>query len=261
MRYLKVIAIYFRLGVLNELEYRVNFFIQIFQTFLSLMVSIGGLSVVYSHTDTLNGWTSSELLAVIGVYFIFGGYINLVVQPSMNRFMEDVRMGTLDFLLLKPADAQLLVSVRQFQLWKALDIVLGFVILGVAVFQTGVATSPIQALGFVVSLLSGAVIVYSFWLILATMAFWFVRVDNILVIFESMYEAGRYPVGIYPGWLRFILTFLVPIAFAVTIPAEALIGRLELQNLLIGVVLAVVMLSAARWLWMFGIRNYTGASA
>jgi ABC-2 type transport system permease protein len=261
MRYLKVIAIYFRLGVLNELEYRVNFFIQIFQTFLSLIVSIGGLSVVYSHTDTLNGWTSSELLAVIGVYFIFGGYINLVVQPSMNRFMEDVRMGTLDFLLLKPADAQLLVSVRQFQLWKALDIVLGFVILGVAVFQTGVATSPIQALGFAVSLLSGAVIVYSFWLMLATMAFWFVRVDNILVIFESMYEAGRYPVGIYPGWLRFILTFLVPIAFAVTIPAEALIGRLELQNLLIGVVLAVVMLSAARWLWMFGIRNYTGASA
>jgi ABC-2 type transport system permease protein len=155
----------------------------------------------------------------------------------------------------------LLVSVRQFQLWKALDIVLGFVILGVAVFQTGVATSPIQALGFAVSLLSGAVIVYSFWLMLATMAFWFVRVDNILVIFESMYEAGRYPVGIYPGWLRFILTFLVPIAFAVTIPAEALIGRLELQNLLIGVVLAVVMLSAARWLWMFGIRNYTGASA
>ena len=63
-------------------------------------------------------------------------------------------------------------------------------------------------------LLAGGVIVYSFWLILATLSFWFVRVENILVIFQSMYEAGRWPVSLYPGWLRFALTFLVPVAFA-----------------------------------------------
>ena len=75
-------------------------------------------------------------------------------------------------------------------------------------------------------------IVYSFWLILATTAFWFVRIENILVIFQSVYEAGRWPVGIYPAWLRFALTFLVPVAFAITVPAQALAGRLTVPVLL-----------------------------
>ena len=68
---------------------------------------------------------------------------------------------------------------------------------------------------------------YSFWMILATSAFWLVRVENILMIFQSMYEAGRWPVSIYPAWLRFALTFIVPVAFAVTVPAQALTGRLS----------------------------------
>jgi hypothetical protein len=63
-------------------------------------------------------------------------------------------------------------------------------------------------------------VIVQFYLMLATCSFWFVRIENMLVIFQSMYEAGRWPVGIYPPWLRFTLTFLVPVAFAVTVPAR-----------------------------------------
>jgi ABC-2 type transport system permease protein len=76
-----------------------------------------------------------------------------------------------------------------------------------------------------------------------------------------MYEAGRWPVGIYPGWLRFMLTFLVPVAFAVTVPAEALTARLTLETLAGAVALASVLLIVSRVFWRYGVRNYTGASA
>ena len=62
------------------------------------------------------------------------------------------------------------------------------------------------------------------------------------MIFQSMYEAGRWPVSLYPGWLRFALTFLVPVAFATTVPAEALTGRLNGQTLLGAVALAAALL-------------------
>jgi ABC-2 type transport system permease protein len=88
-----------------------------------------------------------------------------------------------------------------------------------------------------------------------------VRVENILVIFQSMYEAGRWPVGIYPGWLRFTLTFLVPVAFAVTIPAETVSGRLTLDSLAVALGLSVALLVISRWFWRFGLRHYSGASA
>jgi ABC-2 type transport system permease protein len=118
-----------------------------------------------------------------------------------------------------------------------------------------------QAAEFIAMLLAGGVIVYGFWLILATLSFWFVRVENILVIFQSMYEAGRWPVSLYPGWLRYGLTFIVPVAFATTVPAEALTGRLNWETLLGAVILAVVLFVASRAFWRVGLRHYSGTSA
>ncbi|NWF68561.1 MAG: ABC-2 family transporter protein [Chloroflexi bacterium] len=261
MNQLKLVGLYFKIGVLNELEYRVNFFVQIFQSGLSLLVALGGLAVVFDHTNQLNGWTSPELLTVVGVYFLIGGLINLIIQPSMQRFMEDVRQGTLDFTLVKPEDAQFLISIRQIQIWKLVDVLIGIVIMSVGLTQLGAIIGVEQGAAFGITLLAGVAIVYSFWLILATCAFWFVRIDNILVIFESMYEAGRWPVRIYPGWLQFTLTFLVPIAFAVTVPAEALTGRLGVETLLGALALAAGMFLVARLFWRFGLRHYGGASA
>lgn len=87
------------------------------------------------------------------------------------------------------------------------------------------------------------------------------RIENILVIFQSMYEAGRWPVGIYPQWLRLILTFIVPVAFAVTVPAEGLVGRLTWPTLALALLLAGGMLLGSRFFWKFGVRFYSGASA
>jgi ABC-2 type transport system permease protein len=261
MNQLRVLWTFFRLGVMNELAYRVNFFAQIFQALLSLAFALGGLAVIFSQTDTLAGWRPAELTALVAVYLIMLGVINLVIQPSMQRFMEDIRQGTLDFMILKPEDAQFLISVRQFEFWKLVDVLLGVGVLVVALVQLGTQISLLQTVSFAIALLAGGTIVYSFWLILATSAFWFVKTENILVIFQAMYGAGRWPVTIYPGWLQIILTFLVPITFAVTVPAQALTGRLTGQTLLLAVGVAVGLFLVARRFWLFGIRFYSGASA
>lgn len=261
MAYIRLVGLFFKLSILNELQYRVNFFVQIFQSILALIVALGGLLVVFDHTETLNGWTPSELLAVVGVYFLIGGVINTLIQPSMQKLMEDVRQGTLDFTLVKPVETQLIISIRQVQIWKLVDIFIGLVVLGIGLSQQGITVGLGEAVTFLVLLLLGSLTVYSFWLMLATCAFWFVRVDNILVIFQSMYEAGRWPVRIYPGWLQFVLTFLVPVAFAVTVPVEALTGRLTANTFLAAIALTAFMLTASRLFWKVGIRHYSGASA
>ena len=261
MNYLRLFAVFFRVSVLGELAYRANFFVQLFQSLLSLGTSLLGLAVVFSHTETLGGWRPDEVLALVGVYFLVGGIIGLVIQPGMEEFIDSVRRGTLDFTLTKPEDAQLLVSIRSVKIWKLFDIVLGFAVLITALIRLGENVGFGQVVAFAAMLLAGAVIVYSFWLMLATLSFWFVRVENILVIFQSMYEAGRWPISLYPGWLRFALTFLVPVAFATTVPAEALTGRLAVRTLVGAVALAVVMFAISRLFWRLGLRRYSGASA
>ncbi|HET7767494.1 MAG TPA: ABC-2 family transporter protein [Chloroflexota bacterium] len=261
MTFLRLLGVFLKIGALHELEYRVNFYIQMLRTGIALASGLTGLSIVYSHTETLGGWRHAELLVLLGVYFLGSGIIGVVIQPSMQRFMEDVRQGTLDFTLTKPEDAQALVSVRQVAVWKAVDLIVGGVIIAYALVQLERSVGWLAGLSFLLSLVAGAAIIYAFWLMLATMTFWFVKIDNILVIFQSMYTAGRWPVGIYPFWLRTTLTFLVPVAFATTVPAEALSGRVTPETLLGGVALALVLNALARAFWSVGVRHYSGASA
>ena len=261
MNFLRLFLVYLRINVLGELAYRVNFYVQLFQSIVELATALAGLAVIFSYTDSLRGWTPDEMLALIGVYFMAGGVIGLVIEPSLEQFITSVREGTLDFTLTKPEDAQFLVSFQTVNIWKLIDVVMGAAVLGTALVRLGENIGIGQAASFGLMALAGLVIIYGFWLILATLAFWFVRVENILVIFQSMYEAGRWPISLYPGWLRFALTFIVPVAFATTIPVEALTGRLTLPTLLGAVALAVALAAISRFFWRIGLRHYAGASA
>jgi ABC-2 type transport system permease protein len=259
--YLRLFRAFFRIGLIGEAAYRMNFFLQLFQSLVELGTALAGLAVIFSHTETLGDWRPDEVLALVGVYFLVGGMIGLVIQPAMEELIESVHEGTLDFTLLKPEDAQLLVSIRQMDIWRALDFLLGAGVLLAALIRLGGHIGAPQAAAFGIALLAGGVILYSFWLMLATLAFWFVRVENILVIFQSMYEAGRWPISLYPGWLRFAMTFIVPVAFAVTVPAEALTGRLDAPAIIGAVALAAALFAASRIFWKIGLRQYSGASA
>jgi ABC-2 type transport system permease protein len=261
LRGARVAWLFLRLGVMNELQYRINFFVHLFQSLLSLGTGLVVLALVFSHTEELNGWSRVELLAVLGVQILMGGVIQSIIQPNMARLIQEVRDGKLDHAITKPADAQLLVSVRMVQVWNAVDIVSGGIVLGLALSRIEAGIGVADALAFAAALFVGAVMIYCFWLVITTGAFWLVRMDEIVELFTGVYQTGRWPVGIYPGWLRFGLTFLVPIAFAVTVPAEAVTSRLNAGTLLVEVGFAGLLAAFTRWFWKRGLRRYSGASA
>jgi ABC-2 type transport system permease protein len=261
MTTLRVALLHLRVGVMNDLQYRVNFALQVLQSILAVGVGLIVFQLVFSHTTQLNGWTHSELLAILGVQAVMAGVIHAVIQPNMMRLSEEVQDGKLDHALTKPVDAQVLISVREVQLWQAVDIPIGAVIIGFSLARLGGNVGVLDALAFAVALAFGAVLLYCFWLVLATGSFWVVRMWFLPDLFEGIFQTGRFPVGIYPDWLRFGITFLVPIAFAITVPAEAVTSRLDWQTLAFAALFTVAAFGFARWFWRFGLRRYTGASA
>src|SRR5512136_1845518 len=161
MSLLRLFGVYVRINVLGELAYRVNFYVQLFQSLVELATALAGLAVIFTYTDSLHGWTPDEMLALIGVYFMAGGVIGLVIEPSLEQFITAVRDGTLDFTLTKPEDAQLLASVQAVNIWKVIDIVMGFAVLIVALVRLGEKIGIWQAASFGLMALSGLVIIYS----------------------------------------------------------------------------------------------------
>jgi ABC-2 type transport system permease protein len=250
-----------RIGVMNELQYRANFVVQLIQSVVATGTGLVVLSLIFDRTDQLDGWTRPELLIVMGVFTFVGGLIGFVIEPNMGRVMADIHMGTFDYVLTKPVDSQLLASVREFRLWRLTDVVVGGAVLGWGLSGLDERITFIDASGFVFTLIAGTILIYCLWLALTAGAFWVVRMEMVQELFTGLYRAGQYPVTIYPVWLRLTLTYLVPIGFAITVPSESLTGRLTTERVLITFGFVVFGFALSRWIWKIGTRRYSGASA
>jgi ABC-2 type transport system permease protein len=261
LRALRLAWLFFRVGSMNELQYRANFFLQLLQSAVAIGTALVVLKLIYSKTEALNGWSESELLVVMGMQILLGGVIRTSIQPNMERMMEEVRDGKLDFALTKPEDSQVLVSVREVRIWRAVDVFAGALVIAYGVLGLERSVDVGDAALFVGTLGLGAAMIYCFWLIISTLAFWVVNVWSVVELFDGVYQVGRFPVSIYPGWLRIGATFLVPIAFAITVPAEAVTSRLEWDTVALAIGFAAVLFAFTRWWWRFGLRSYSGASA
>jgi ABC-2 type transport system permease protein len=261
VRYLRLLAHFTRAELQFALEYRTNLLLQLFEEAVLVVTSLVAVLVLFSHTGVINGWTLGQMIVLLGVYYLLQGAQSVVFEVSLQRFMEHVRLGTLDFVLMKPVNSQFLVSARHIQVAQVGQAVLGLILVVVGAGQLGRAVGLGEVAAFVVTLVCGLTLVYCLLLVIGTLAFWFVRIENLLVIFWSFIDAGRFPVDVYPGWLRVVLSSVVPIGVAVTVPAQALAGRLDSLGLAMLVVGSIAVFAFASWFWRIGLRNYTGASA
>lgn len=250
-----------RVSVMNELQYRANFVVQVFQSVVQVATGLVALALIFRQTNELDVWTRPQLLVVLGIYTAVGGLIGFAIEPNMGRVMSDIRLGTFDYVLTEPVDSQLLSSAREFRLWRLIDVVIGAGVAawGVASLDGGLGVADV--VGFVYTITAGMILVYCIWLIVTAGAFWFVRMDMVQDLFTGMYRAGQYPVTVYPGWLRLTMTYLVPVGFAVTVPSESLTGRLTVERALVTIVFLAIALAITRFVWRLGARHYSGASA
>lgn len=258
---LAVTLAHWRVGAQYEVQYRLNFVLQLIQSAVRLATGIVAIQIVFSYTTSLGGWEEPELLAVLGVHILLGGVMATFVLPNLYRFRYEIHQGELDYTLIRPVDAQLLVSTRQISFWNIVDIVTGSVVIGWAVTGLSGRVGPGEALLFAVGLTSGGVILYSVWMAFTTTAFWLVDLQDADQIINGLYDAGRWPIRIYPFWLQGTLTAVVPLGVAITVPAEALTGRLTAGSMAVLVGVAVAAMTGTRAYWRRGVRNYSGASA
>jgi ABC-2 type transport system permease protein len=262
MKYMNLLSLFWKFGMIVETEYRSNFIIHIFETVIKFLTGISVLWAVLSRTSTIGDWNWNQLLIVLGLWFVMSGMVNMIIAPSMKQFMNDVWKGTLDYVLIKPQNHQFMASTRKVEVFQSVDMLIGLTVMIIGMIRLGATIGMQHAFMFAVTLFCGAVIIYSFWVALGAVSIWMIKMENIVLVFYAMFEAGRWPATLYPYWLRFSMIFLVPIALAITVPAQAIIGRLSWMTLLFSCLWAVLTFTASRAFFNFGVRHrYMGASA
>jgi ABC-2 type transport system permease protein len=260
-RYLRLFRVQLGMSANLAMQYRADFLLKGLMALFWVAVTIAPLLVLFSQRKTVAGWSYEEALVVLGWFSLLKAVLEGGVTPSLTAVVEGVRDGRFDFVLLKPADAQFLVSSARFEPWRLVDFVAALAILGHAFHRLGRVPQPGQVATAALLLVMAILLLYSIWILVVSASFWVVRVDNLSYLFGSIFDAARWPVTVFRGALRFVFTFVFPLALMTTYPAEALLGRLTSVNTVVALLGGAGFALLARAVWMRAIRFYTSASS
>ena len=257
-------GLFAKVSVLNVAAYRFDMLVRVFVSLMHLTADLIGVTTIFNNTSLVSGWTFMHMLVLVGVFRIVAGGMRILIVPNMRRVLDDIMEGTLDFVLLRPVNSQFLISIREVVVWRIVDVLLGFGICAYGCIKLNGYVPAWSVAMFVLMLAAGFTIIYSFWLMLATLCFWFKRLQNIEMVFWNVFEAGRYPVQVYPNWVQWTLTYLIPLAFITTFPAMAGTGdpsKISPHIVITAIVMATVAFVVSSRFWHSGLRRYSGASA
>jgi ABC-2 type transport system permease protein len=263
MRPLRLICQFVRASFQEEAAYRANFFINTLHSLLNLGTGVLGVIVLFGQVQAVHGWDLSSTLALLGVYLTVSALRGLFIGPgleSLSGMDGEIWSGRFDFTVLRPVDTQFLVSLRKWRPFALFDLLLGLGVLGVAVARLGLALTVLQVLAFLLALFAGVLTLYAILLVFAALIFWSPGV-LFTWVFDGLFQMARYPVGMYPGWLRLVLTWVVPVGIITTVPAQALTGSLTLPALAAAVGVSVLLAVGASALFRVGLRRYASASS
>jgi ABC-2 type transport system permease protein len=260
-RYARIFREFFRTCFVEELEYRSEFLGNLLSSFFGIGIAILTVNIFFYQTDQLAGWTYADVLVLLGVFNTLRGLIDFALRPNMPRLLEHVRKGTLDYILTKPVDSMFYVSFRHLVFWRLIDVLLGLGVIGYGLVEKHYIPSLVDVAVFIMTIAASFVLIYSLWMMLMTTSFWVIRIDDLSFIFDSFFETARFPIGMYHGWVRVVLTYVLPAAVITNIPALSLLGKWNIATALIAVLLALVFLWLSRRFWRFALCFYTSASS
>lgn len=257
----KLVLTFLKINLQMSLAYRADTLVNILLNLMWLGWELLSLSIIFSNTSTLGGWGPGDLIALLGVFRLVNTLMAALIWPATEKFNTSIRDGSLDYTLLQPANSLFLVSFSRITVWRIWDLVLAAVLIVTGINLSGGVTSAGSLISFLLLASSGLVILYSLWIVMIALTFWFIKFDNNVTILQALLDAGRYPVTVYPPWLRLIVTFIVPIAVSTTIPLQGLRGDLDFGRVVFFLLIGLGCFLIAYRVWLAGVRRYSGASS
>ena len=261
METLRLIRTFIKINVQMSLAYRSEAAIEFLLDLLWLGWELLSLQIIFGNTQSLGGWNKGELIALMGVLLMVNTFMSALIWPNTEFFNSAMHDGSLDYMLLQPVNSLFLITFSRISIWRVADLIVAVILIITGVRLANEIVTPFNIGTFLLLIVSGSLVLYSLWIILIAFTFWFTKFDNNVTILQALTDTGRYPITVYPWWLRIIVTFIIPIGLATTVPVQALRGELGSQQVLTFMAVSILAFLIASQVWRVGIKRYSGASS
>lgn len=246
-----------RLQLMRMMEMRANFFFWVFVTTIWGLFNLLFMNLlVQSAGGKIAGWNQHELYLLVGVFTMSDALMWSAMYHNMVDYSNHIFRGTLSGLLLKPVDTQFVLMVQNSSYSNALRFVLGLAIV-IHSLRSGAITPSLTQVSLFLSMFAIAnIFLFFLWFMLSTLAFWVERLDNMNEIIPNIQRLWRFPRSIYTGILSTILTVILPLGLISSVPAEALLGKLDLVTAIYFSAFTLATIWLSRIFFRFSLRRF-----
>jgi ABC-2 type transport system permease protein len=257
---------YWRINVLTMLEYRANFIMWFIFTIAYHGVALAALYVTMRTFPSMNGWDFRQMFFLYALWMT-GHELHNVLFFNVVTVPDYVREGRFDRFLVRPFDTLFQVLTVPAQISPD-GILLAIATLAIATAAAHVHIDAIFVVFVPLVVMGGALIDLGISLVVATISFWWVRVDTLRWVVMSLeQDFTRYPISIYTRGVRIVLAFVLPFAFMNYFPAIYFLQKTEVGlhlNAAVGLLtpaIGVAWVAIAYAFWRTGLQHYQGTGS
>lgn len=244
-----------------DMEYRANIVVRVISEFFWYGMQLSVFEVLYLHADQIAGWTVHDMRVFMGTLFVGDVLYMILIQENMDHLWSIVRKGDLDLYLVKPVNAQFMVSCRKISVSYVVNLFLVSGYLTWAVLRMPRPVGAAQVISFVVLIALGLVIGYSLRFMFMTIMVAKQDAGNIHFVWHQLHRLATRPDPIYPGFLRILVMFVFPVAFLASVPSRILVEGLNWRLQLGAVAVTVILLYLSHYFWEKALKHYSSASS
>lgn len=259
-RILKLEKIFISQYLKQLMEYKGDFLVGVIGVFLQQALNILFIGIIFSQIPSLKGWSLDEVIFIYGFSLIPKGIDHLFFDNLWAVGQRLVRKGEFDKYMTRPLNPLLYVMVEIFQVDA-----LGELLVGIALLATSwniITWDLLKIILFIITIPFATMIYTALKIALASLAFWMKQSGSLLFVFYQMNDFAKYPTSIYNGSVKFIISFIIPFAFTAYYPASYFIrGENPLFNVGGTVIISIIVMSLALWIWNRGISIYESAGS
>ena len=251
-----------RNSVARDMTFKANFLFWIFVELLWFSLQLMFNNVIYMHTERIGTWTKWEVLLLIGTSHFIQQIFQALFLVNCANLSEIVHTGKFDFMLLLPVNTRFLVSCRQIDLTGFISAGSGLAVVVFAAHKLGLHPSWLQLASFAGLCAAAILIHYSLMFVMASVSFWSVRAQGIMMAYYNLFSIARIPDVAFAGGTRAFFTFVVPMLLVSNVPVKVLLHTVsspgEISLMLVTCAAAFVFSACV---WKCALRRYTSASS
>ncbi len=261
-RYLPLIARFVAQNLKSRLAYPADFWTGLASDLVHQAANLVFILVVFQHAPSLHGWRREEVVFIYGYFLVPFAVFHATAANLWDFADRYVVRGEFDRVLTRPLPSLLQVFLETMELESLLGAVTGVAAMAWAGRALGLDWRLADLAIFPVLVAGGVAIYYGIFIALAAVAFWTDSRTGLIPLLWNLNAYGRYPVDIYSRRLRFVFTWVLPLAFVGFFPAAYFLrrGAWGWYAALTPAVGALVLAFGVA-VWSAGVRRYRGAGS